>query len=448
MDREPMVFMQGVTDHLVSPTPGAMPTEQEVDRPRLIHIIFVAGIVMLAAGLRIYQLSAESLWFDEAATARIVMSPLDEFFTRFRTTENTPPLHYVVLWIWTRVFGSSEFSLRMPSVIAGIASVYLLYQLIRLLGGEWEALMAALLMACSRYQIYFSQEARAYELLVCLSLLSCCAFVQLSREPTRRRQIQFIIATVLMLYAHLFAIFVIAAQNIAYLISLARRPRPTLKWTDWLGVQLASAAMFLPFVPVVFGWMTNRGGSFWIRPLTLHDISAAYVSYAGSELLLCVMLMLAVLGVMKNRSKPMAWSLLISLLLLPVVVPVIASMMLKPLFVARYGIIASPALFALAAWGLGAFRPRALSLSMAAVIAALSLMAPDVGHKEDWRGVATYVGKWARPGDYVMINRRDASRAYDYYNRRADVHVKGFWGPFVTLGVPLPESEHVWLVLY
>jgi mannosyltransferase len=414
---------------------------------RRAQALMLSAILVLAAVIRLHHLSTEGLWFDEAATAHVVMAPLADVFQRFRTTENTPPLHYVIRWIWIRIFGHSEFSLRMPSVIAGVASVYFLYQLLRQLGHDRAGLIAALLLACSQYQIYYSQEARSYELMVCLSLLSSCFFVRLMNEPTRRRQIQWITATTLLLYTHLFGVFAIAAQNVAYFAGL-RRPRPALKITDWLGVQLATGALFLPFVPIVIGWMRNRGGSFWIKQISADDITASYVAYAGSAALFWVMLVFVVMAVVIHRRKRVALGLLLSLLLLPVVVPIVASMLLKPLFVARYGIVASPALCALVALGIDAIKPRAASLVITLALAVGSLMAPDFGHKEDWRGVASYIAKWARTGDYVVINRRDASRGYEYYNLRPDVHFKGFWGPFVTLGVPLEHDAHAWLVLY
>jgi hypothetical protein len=133
---------------------------------------------------------------------------------------------------------------------------------------------------------------------------------------------------------------------------------------------------------------------------------------------------------------------------LPVIVPVVGSVVGKPLFVARYGIIASPALCALAAWGMDFLRRRAAIGVMTAILVVLSLVPPAVGSKEPWRDVVAYIEKWAHPGDYVVVNRRDASRAYEYYKIRQDVHDKGFWGPFVTLGVPMAPGVHVWLVLY
>jgi hypothetical protein len=213
-------------------------------------------------------------------------------------------------------------------------------------------------------------------------------------------------------------------------------------------VQLATAAVFLPFVPVVWGWFSNRSGAFWIKPMTLDEISATYLAYAGSRGLLGLMALLGICGVAFHRRNRMAAALLLSLLFLPVIVPVVGSVLSKPLFVARYGIIASPALCALAAWGIDLLHKRVPMALMTVILVALSFLSPRVVRTEEWRDVTAYVEKWAHPGDRVVINRRDASRAYEYYSVRTDVHYKGFWGPFVTLGVPMPQGVHVWLILY
>jgi uncharacterized membrane protein len=62
--------------------------------------------------------------------------------------------------------------------------------------------------------VNYAQEARAYALMLLLALWSCELFVRLiERPPTRRREVAYVIVTALLLYAHLYGIFVIAAQH-------------------------------------------------------------------------------------------------------------------------------------------------------------------------------------------------------------------------------------------
>ena len=73
--------------------------------------------------LRIINLN-QSLWLDEAIGALVVkdMNFID-IATKFAVADNHPPLYYLMLSLWTSIFGYSEISLRMPSVFFGVGII-------------------------------------------------------------------------------------------------------------------------------------------------------------------------------------------------------------------------------------------------------------------------------------------------------------------------------------
>jgi uncharacterized membrane protein len=84
----------------------------------------LAAIGLLAAVLRVSTLNLQSFWYDEAFTPVHVLHPsLWETLRSVVHTENTPPLWYVIAWADARVLGTGEIALRLPSAIAGIATV-------------------------------------------------------------------------------------------------------------------------------------------------------------------------------------------------------------------------------------------------------------------------------------------------------------------------------------
>ncbi|MEK7127563.1 MAG: glycosyltransferase family 39 protein [Patescibacteria group bacterium] len=117
----------------------------------MIFIILILGFI-----LRLINLN-QSLWLDEAITAITVKNlPLLDIIPKFSLGDFHPPLYYLILKLWTNVFGYSEIALRMPSVIFGVLTVFFIYKL----GGK----KAALFMALNPLAIYYSQEARMYGL--------------------------------------------------------------------------------------------------------------------------------------------------------------------------------------------------------------------------------------------------------------------------------------------
>src|SRR5258708_21834916 len=89
------------------------------------------GLILLAAILvRLYNLTAISLWHDEAFSALLIKYPWKEMFYRIGLDVH-PPLYYVLLRFWADVFGHSLFSLRGFSLFFGVATVYATYLFVK-----------------------------------------------------------------------------------------------------------------------------------------------------------------------------------------------------------------------------------------------------------------------------------------------------------------------------
>jgi len=128
----------------------------------------LTGIVLLAAILRLGGLGSRSLWLDEGAEYDAVHGSLGHLLERVVNRESTPPLSYLYEWASTKVIGTSEFALRLPFALLGIALVPVMYLAARELAGRRAALIAAALAACNPMLIWHAQDARAYTLLALL----------------------------------------------------------------------------------------------------------------------------------------------------------------------------------------------------------------------------------------------------------------------------------------
>ena len=91
-------------------------------------------------------------------------------------TEQAPPLYYVLAWLWTRPFGTSEVGVRTLSALLGTAAIPLAFALGRQLVSQRAGLVAAALTAFSPLLVWYSQEARSYALLVPMSGLTILLF--------------------------------------------------------------------------------------------------------------------------------------------------------------------------------------------------------------------------------------------------------------------------------
>ena len=72
----------------------------------------------------------------------------------------------MLAWADSRVLGTGEIALRLPSALAGIATVPVAWAIGRELAGRRAAIVCAALVAVNPLFVWYSQEARAYELFV------------------------------------------------------------------------------------------------------------------------------------------------------------------------------------------------------------------------------------------------------------------------------------------
>ncbi len=142
-------------------------------------------LVVLAAAIRFALIGHQGFWFDEANTAQEVRDSPGAMLTLLKHYESTPPFYYCVAWVWARIFGFGEAGLRSLSAVCGVLVVPLGYALgNKLFSSRRVALITAALVATNPLLIWYSQEARAYQMAVLLSGVSMLAFLYADEEPT------------------------------------------------------------------------------------------------------------------------------------------------------------------------------------------------------------------------------------------------------------------------
>jgi Dolichyl-phosphate-mannose-protein mannosyltransferase len=185
----------------------------------------LAALVVLAAALRLPTLGAQSFWYDEAFTAVHVFHPsLSATLHAMVRTENSPPLWYLVGWLDVRVLGDGAFALRLPSALAGIATVPVAWAIGRELWGRRAALIAGTLVAVNPLFVWYSQEARVYALFVLTSAIAMLCFLRALAVPSGRRLAAFALAAAIALLTHYFSVFLLAPMALWLLRGRAGRP--------------------------------------------------------------------------------------------------------------------------------------------------------------------------------------------------------------------------------
>jgi mannosyltransferase len=203
----------------------------------------LVAITALAVLLRVVFVATQSLGYEEVFTRSIVAAPgLSGVWHAVKATESTPPLYYVLTWLWVKLTGSlGATSLRMVSLLAGVATVPVGFLATRRFGGRNVAFVVALLCAVSPVLVLYSIYARAYALLVLTCALSVWALGALFERQSARRWIAWALAAIVCLWTHYFAVFVLAGEVCVLAVRLPVRERARLA-----GALAAVAAATIP----------------------------------------------------------------------------------------------------------------------------------------------------------------------------------------------------------
>jgi mannosyltransferase len=185
--------------------------------------VIIAALIVLGGALRFYGLGHQGFWYDEAYTVFLMDHPIGSMLGLLPITESTPPLYYCLAWFWTRVFGSGEAGLRSLSALFGVLLIPVAYTLGAAAATRRVGLVLAALVAFNPLLIWYSQEGRAYALLVLLTTVALLALIRVVRTPEPRAHVAWAVASILALTTHYYAVLVIAPQALWLLWQHRRR---------------------------------------------------------------------------------------------------------------------------------------------------------------------------------------------------------------------------------
>lgn len=409
-------------------------------------------IILLGAVLRIYNLSTESVWFDEAVTSQVSELGVRELIQWMITeNDNNPPLYYMLMHFWVSMFGDSEFSLRLPSVIVGTGSVLMIYLVGNLVFNRTTALIASLILAVSVFHIEYSQEARAYSLLAFLTLCSFYFFLKTLSGSKALYVIGYIITGVLLMYTHFYGVFILVVQNIfCFTRYFLRRDVFSIGIGRWIALQIIVGLVFIPGLLIWYKNTVAMQGGFWLSEPTVIDIARYFYHFTGRDyILFFLFFVLAVfsfinfknIGHSKNMrdmlniqddpdhksflSNVNGMYLLLLWLFVPLLIPFVISLVSTPVLHTRYIIGSSMALYLLVAKGICNLHSKRLTVIIPAVILILSIWPLRMyyvdAHKHQWRETVAYLEENAAENDSVFVYPVFDVRTTEYYRVREDI---------------------------
>src|SRR3954470_12247114 len=190
-----------------------LPSVRSLPSSFVLPALVLLGLLLVSFYLRTHSLG-ESLWMDEGLSIGIASQPLFHIPHVLRV-DGSPPLYYMLLSIWMKLFGSGPGETQGLSVALALLSIP---------GGLWAGwslfgrragYICAALFAFNGFLTTYAQETRMYALMITLSLLVTGAYLHVFVYQRRGYLPVLALFLALMLYTHNWGMFVTAGALVA-----------------------------------------------------------------------------------------------------------------------------------------------------------------------------------------------------------------------------------------
>ena len=234
-----------------------IPAEPLTGSNSTLSIFLVSTIGVIGFVLRFYGMN-NSLWLDEFGTLWTVEGDFLQVVRRAFSFQGQSPFYYLIVWACVHLLGISEITLRLPSLLFGIATVYTVYRLAGDLYGNRAGMIAACFLWIAPGMVQSSVDARPYALALFMSAVMFFGFARATKTGSRSGRWLFIIGAVGLFSAHYLLIPIAIGIAIGYICfpGLREKYLPTDFARD-LGIQLLLVAWFLPQLFQLF-WNRER----------------------------------------------------------------------------------------------------------------------------------------------------------------------------------------------
>lgn len=405
-----------------------------------------AGLVLwlilgLGTLLRVATLGRQSLWLDEGWSYWLVNRSWQAMLMALPSSDPHPPLYYLMLHS-ILALGRDEWLLRLPSALASIVSIGLLFTLGREVFEPKTALMAAFIFAISPFQLWYAQEARMYAVVTALTIAASLFAMRALRTNNQLDWLLFGLFEGLALWTDTAAIWFVLAANAAFLISIKAFWRARQLW-PWIAAQFFALFLFLPWLPTFIKQLSG-GFAGWIPPATftilartLTDFFGSYEkrSTLGSIIALFVLLfplLLAAPAILQDAlTRKVKYIFLICGFLIPIVlafllsqpyfrVPLLSLLIQDghSIFLTRNLILTSIPLFLLLARSLVLSSPP-IRTTFIIVLVAISCISYSINilgkSKEDFRSATEIIREQAKPEDLFLFAPPYLELPFSYY---------------------------------
>ena len=369
-------------------------------------------------------------WVDEALTVGIASHPIASI-PGLLVRDGSPPLYYLLLGLWTRVFGTGEVATHSLSLLIAVATVPIAFWAADRMFTRRTAWFTAAFASLTPFVTYFAGETRMYSLVVVESILCCVAFSAAFVERRPRGPWWFALTLTALVYTHYWGLYAAfgAALACGFIAVFGDRRGLPQAWLIGFGVP---ALAFLPWLPTFLGQLQNTGAP-WSHTPTPRALVTELAALVRDErvlvaivLALCIGLAPLAVELARNGRRSRDRDLFNVMALIVIgVAPVVIGWVVahaQPSWATRYLAVSVGPLILVVGYGLS--RARWIGVVALGVVAVLvtqpfTRISPGIGIERDSKSNAGAIATMVRPEiparSLVLVTQPEAVPLVEHY---------------------------------
>ncbi len=389
--------------------------------------LFFVLIIIANVILKSFFLDATPFWYDEMISVKDTQ--LDFGHIKHEAEwDNNPPFYYYCLWVWHSVIPISEFNSRFLSVLFVAVAFGLFYLFARKHFDNKTAVISSVFLTLSNFILFYSQETRAYSLVLLLAVISTIQFFKYLKDPKLFNLILLSFVSFLIIYTHYLAGLIVFVQ---YLIILFFHKK---KYVSFFAIQ---SLIILGFISLRFTKKQflnilnfNKKDDFWLEPAgfsnLISSLSDLFYNPLTAVIFIVVLLFFTFMyftNKVEDASRIKLYCLILGFFSIFFLF-IIGSF--KPMFLPRYLIFCVPFATLIFVHQLFSFKKIGVVVIILLIVFETYSINLIKNGPSDYRSLTTVVKENKKENDIVIINTRDNLGLFLYYSYDGFLNYKAF----------------------
>lgn len=376
------------------------------------------------------NIGREGLWYDESYSAAIIKHSFTDIIN-ITAGDSHPPLYFMMLKVFSMVFGNSESSLRLLSAIGVLALALLGAGPVKRVFDKFTGVIFALLVTIIPMSLSIGQDTRMYTWAAFFVTGSVLYGYLSAKEGKKTDFIMLALFSIASAYIHYYALLAVTIANVILFIYFLKTSNKK-KLFVYLISSGAAVACYIPWVLALVSQISRVSKDFWIQSVDGNTIWHALLfpfeakfdsgmpfvvpSFIGAF----IFIVAGVWSTFRNKDKKGALAVYsISVYVLTLVTAVIVSNLVRPIFVTRY-IFPVVGLFLLpVAYGITRMKYKDFSIFAVAILLMFSLVPYSNINKNYYNGpikeLKYYMDENIKPNDVFVHYDEHTFGIFSYY---------------------------------